>query len=535
MTFATHRGKWETGEAPLLDGPHGRDASGRGIGEHGKKKSSRQLRMARLSPLIFPTVILVTILCYLPSLSGGFLNYDDPWLLVENRGLARAEARDLWRIWTDFSPETRHAYGAEYLPVRDTSHWLESRLFGLGSEVVRIGNLLVYLAAGTVFFAVLRGLVPEVSLAALAIAMFLLHPVHVESVAWAAGRKDVLALFWIAMMALAAVSDRVWVRRLAGVFLLLACLSKAMSVAAVGLLPILDVMRGRRPDRWALILAVVLSGLSLVVHVTVGRMVGMIASPIAPTVLESVISMGPVWLKYLVLLVDPRALSLVHDFVPRSQWDAAAMLGYLAILGWLSLGVWRWRRCGERLWLASAALFLIFLIPVSQIVVPLENRVADRYLWMSVFALSALGIALFRRFGLAGLVPSVLSLVVFAGATLERAELFADSIRVFEDATRKTSRSEIAPYQLAQAHEAAGNVDAARLAYRVTLARGGWTEASRRATNNLARLEAALGRWDEAEQVLRTGLEHFPSDQKMLANLEIVLNFRAGLGSARGP
>jgi len=532
MTLGTEQGKRETGEGALRDGPNGRGASEPAIGEHELRQPPPLSRMVRLTPLLVPVLILVTALCYLPSLSGGFLNYDDPWLLADNVNVVRAAPRDLWRIWTDFSPSTRHAYGAEYLPFRDTSHWFESRLFGMSPSVVRLGNLAIYLAAGIVFSAVIRRLIHEPGLVALSLGVFLLHPVHVESVAWAAGRKDVLALFWVAATALATVSERPWLRRLSGLFLLFACLSKSMSVAVLGLLPILDAMRRRRPDPWALGIAAALAGLSVVVHISVGRMVGMIAPPIAPTLHESWISMGPVWWKYLVSLVDPRTLSLVHDFSPRSTWDTSSALGYLSILAWLAVGAWRWFRHGESLWLASAAFFVIPLLPVSQLIVPLENRVADRYLWLSVFALSVLVVAFARRFGRPVWFVSVFGLVGFSFATLERAELFADSIRVFEDATRKTSRSEVAPYQLAQAHEAAGNLEAARAAYRATLARGGWTEPSRRATNNLARLEAALGRWDEAERVLRAGLERFPSDEKILANLEIVEKTRSGRGRA---
>ncbi|MCL4749395.1 MAG: tetratricopeptide repeat protein [Myxococcales bacterium] len=98
-------------------------------------------RWQSLAPYL---LALAVLLAYLPSLSGGFLNWDDPWLIRDNRVLADPSPSALGRIWRDFSPETRLELGAEYLPVRDTELWLEARLFGLSPGGLRASALALF-------------------------------------------------------------------------------------------------------------------------------------------------------------------------------------------------------------------------------------------------------------------------------------------------------------------------------------------------------------------------------------------------------
>ncbi|MCK6532875.1 MAG: hypothetical protein L6Q84_07875 [Polyangiaceae bacterium] len=73
------------------------------------------LRVRRAMPYL---LVLAIALGYSASLSGGYLNWDDPWLIRDNPVLQDASADALRKIWFDFSVETRMALGAEYLPLR---------------------------------------------------------------------------------------------------------------------------------------------------------------------------------------------------------------------------------------------------------------------------------------------------------------------------------------------------------------------------------------------------------------------------------
>jgi protein O-mannosyl-transferase len=486
-----------------------------------------QRRLERFAPLLLVTV---TALAYLPSLSGGWLNWDDPWLIRDNPLLARSDLGALAAIWTDLSKPTRLLLGAEYLPIRDTELWLEARLFGLSPGPLRATNLALYLGAVLAFRAVLRRALDSRPAAEAASWVFALHPVHVESAAWLAGRKDVLALLFVgAALFVHTGTDRrrVW---LVPLLLLAAHLSKAMTVTALGLMFALDAGMKRKPERGLYLAALAAAVIALIVHVSVGRIVGMTEPPAGGSHGAQLATMGPVYLRYLWLMVFPGALSLVQDVPVRSGFDLAAIAGYVVLAGWASAGWLLWRRRGDAVMLSTWLWFVVPLLPVSQLVFPLQNQMADRYLFLSVMAPALLAGWAVRRAPRGALAASGVVVLGLTLATAERSALFGDSVAVFADATKKTRLSPAAPYQLARALEEQGDDSAAIDGYREALRRsGGRGETGRRATNNLAKLYARAGRLTEAEQVLLEGRASWPDDPKILANLaEVVRRLDAG-------
>jgi hypothetical protein len=471
-----------------------------------------------------PLLLLVTALAYLPSLGGGFLNLDDPWLLESNPALQRPTLRALWAIWTDFSLPARLTFGAEYLPLRDTSHLLEAWAAGLLPGPMRVVNLLIYLAVIVVLRRLLQQLLRNDVSALVATAAFALHPVHVESVAWLAGRKDLLAMLFAAFAMHAYVARRAHCASWTAFWFLLAMLSKSMSVVLPLLLPLLDLWARRRPNYRAISLSLVAVALVMPLHLHVGALVEMTQPRAGGSISGAFATMGSVGLRYIGVLLWPPSCSLVHDVPIATRWAMVPLLGYSALLIALGFAAWaNWRR-GQTQWLVAVGFFLLPLLPVSQVIAPLQNRMADRYLWWSVMSLSVLLVWLVARWPRLGGALALGSLLSWTALTAERASLFGDSALVFEDATRKTTESGVAPYQLAMALEAQGEIERPRLAYEEVWRRTkGRDESSRRATNNLARLEARQGNFARAEAVLRRGLEHFPDDPVMQGNLVKVL------------
>ena len=152
--------------------------------------SAPEPRFARREALAVLALAALAVGCYLPALSAGFV-WDDR---IFARALAVRDWDGLWRIW--FSPSEIEDEG-HYWPLVYTSFWLEHKLWGFAPAGYHAVNVLLH-AANTVLVLRLAGrlAVPGAWLVA---AVFAVHPLHVESVAWIIERKDLLSgLFYLA-------------------------------------------------------------------------------------------------------------------------------------------------------------------------------------------------------------------------------------------------------------------------------------------------------------------------------------------------
>ena len=142
-------------------------------------------------------ILALAALAYIPAVGGGFI-WDDDYYVTENPTLRTADG--LRAIWTDPGATP------QYYPLTHTSFWIEYRLWGLEPAGYHVVNVLLHALAAVVLWRLLHALgVPGAWLAA---AVFAVHPVHVESVAWITERKNVLS----GMLYLA--SATCWVRYL---------------------------------------------------------------------------------------------------------------------------------------------------------------------------------------------------------------------------------------------------------------------------------------------------------------------------------
>src|SRR5690349_5981436 len=141
-------------------------------------------RERRISFWLGAVLIGSTILAYLPALGGGFI-WDDPDYVTNNHQLRSAEG--LWEIWTNVKSIP------QWYPLVHTSYWIEYHLWGLAPLGYHLVNVLLHAGGALLLWKLLKKLnVPGAWLAA---AIFALHPVHVESVAWVTERKNTLSAF----------------------------------------------------------------------------------------------------------------------------------------------------------------------------------------------------------------------------------------------------------------------------------------------------------------------------------------------------
>ena len=207
--------------------------------------------------LVPALIALVTFAAFLPTLHNQFVNWDDDENFLDNphyRGLGWTQLR--W-MWTTF-------HLGHYIPLTWMTFGLDYRLWGMNPFGYHLTSLLLHAANAVVFFFVVhriltlalprpseRGRALAVS-AGFAALVFAIHPLRVESVAWATERRDVLSgLFYLVtiLVYLRACEGEKRGRRwywLAVATFVCALLSKAMVVNLPIVLLILDVYPLRR-------------------------------------------------------------------------------------------------------------------------------------------------------------------------------------------------------------------------------------------------------------------------------------------------
>ena len=145
--------------------------------------------------LIYLALALATLAGYWQVRNCQFVKYDDEQYVTEN-----------WHVKTGLTGEgalwaftTGHA--SNWHPLTWLSHMLDCHLFGTNPRWHHLTNLLLHIANTLLLFAVLKQMTAALWRSAFVAAAFALHPLHVESVAWIAERKDVLStLFWMLTM-----------------------------------------------------------------------------------------------------------------------------------------------------------------------------------------------------------------------------------------------------------------------------------------------------------------------------------------------
>ncbi len=331
-----------------------------------------------------------TFVAFAPVLAAGFVNFDDPTYVTENpRVLAGLSLDGL--VW---AATTTHA--ANWHPLTWISHQLDVQLFGLDARGHHLTSLLLHVANAVLAAMALERLTGSPGRSLAAAALFALHPLRVESVAWIAERKDLLAALFVLLALLAHAS---WARRggaLNYTALLVASAaavsSKPMAVTLPFLLLLLDAWPlARLAGNLSRCLAEKLPLFAMVVGValatvaaqsTGGALAYMHELPLGSRLAHAVTAP----FEYLALTLWPRQLSVLypHPYLPGGAprpgivvaLAAAALAAVLLTTAWTL-----YRRRGTALGVGGLW-FLGTLVPVLGLVQVGEQGIADRYTYL---------------------------------------------------------------------------------------------------------------------------------------------------------
>jgi Tfp pilus assembly protein PilF len=192
----------------------------------------------RRDVMIYLVLALVTGGLFLPLINHDFVNFDDPSYVTEN---VHVQGGLTWRgvAWAFKSSED-----SNWHPLTWISLMLDDQFYGLKPWGYHITNILLHMANTLLLFGVLRLMTGTAWRSAIVAGLFGWHPMHVESIAWVAERKDVLcAFFWLlTIWAYASHAKKPGVKNYALCLLcfILALLSKPMAVTLPFVLLLLD-------------------------------------------------------------------------------------------------------------------------------------------------------------------------------------------------------------------------------------------------------------------------------------------------------
>ena len=456
----------------------------------------------------------------------AFINYDDPIYVTENPQVRAGLTWDgiAWAFTT--------FHDSNWFPLTWLSHMLDVQLFGVDSGWHHLTNVMLHALSTLLLFVLLKRMTAARWPSAFVALIFAIHPLHVESVAWIAERKDTLsALFW--MLTLLAYSN--YVERparsrylIALIVFCLGLMSKPMLVTLPIVLMLLDfwpLCRGLRlVEKVPFFVASLASSVvAFVAHQRGGAVATFEVIPLASRIENALIT----YFVYILKTFWPTHLAIFYPY-PLESLVIPASLSAIALATITALVLWQRT---HRPYLAVGWFwYLVTLLPVIGIIQTGSQARADRYTYIPM-----IGLTIALAWGAAELLKpwprlriAIAAAVGVASIALTwfQVQTWRDDISLYRHAIAAVPGNYIAYYNLASALEAQGQTGEAIVQLRQAIRVRPYYVPARA---ELGQLLASQGRTDEALQELQTAVRMRPDDP--------VAHFRLGsvLGSLGRP
>ncbi len=414
---------------------------------------------------------VATVVAYLPVFANAFVAYDDDLYVTECAPVRAGIGAEGVR-WAFGSFQ-----GANWFPLTRLSWMLDAELYGVEPGPFHATSLLLHVASAVLLLLALARMTGAPGRSAFVAGVFALHPLHVESVAWVAARKDVLSglFFMLGLLAherLATAGATPGRRAAVASCMALGLLAKPILVSFPFVLLLLDAWplgRLRAGTRRALVaekaelfaLAAAAGVVTLVAQRAGGALQALDAIPLGQRIANALVS--TVGYLYRAFLPEGLAVFYPHPRDALPAWQAVAAGALLVALTVLALRAWTGRRYLAVGWLWM----LVLLAPVIGIVQVGGQAMADRYTYLPLIGLAiAVSWGTFdlapgarARRALAGL--GLAALAALAAATFQQVRVWRDTETLFAHALRVTERNAVAHVNLGLALLRSGRLDAA--------------------------------------------------------------------------
>jgi tetratricopeptide (TPR) repeat protein len=494
---------------------------------------------ARLKLAVCVALFVITWAVFGQTIGHQFVNYDDPLYVLEN---PHVNAGLSWRSagWA-----FTHVHSQNWHPLTTISHMLDVQLFGLEPGRHHLINVLLHTLAAVLLFLVLAQMTGNIWASAFVAAVFAIHPLRVESVAWIAERKDVLSgvFFMLTLWIYVRYVRQSTVGRYLAMAVVFACglMSKPMLVTTPVVLLLLDYWPlGRFKDGKSSLGRLILEKLPLFALA--------VASAVATALAQNFALGSPEYLPIKWRITN--AVVTYVDYIGQMFWPVDLIPFYLHPEG--RLAIWRIVGAAVALLAISAIAFvrrrknpylivgwlwyLVMLVPVIGVIqVGLQGR-ADRYTYLPQIGLYMALAWRIRDFTLSWrrreiiLAPAALLVVgILSVLSWKQTAHWHDTESLWSYTLGVTSDSDVAHVGLAGILAVKGRTDEAIEHYRRAIE---MRSGNAGAQDGLARLLAEQHKVDEAVEHWKKALEIQPDNLRASNSLALMYVHRGDFAHA---
>jgi len=491
--------------------------------------------------LICLFLILSTLAVYWQVKDYEYVYYDDNKYISENPHVLGGLTVEgiIWAFTTNQS--------SNWHPITWLSHMLDIQLFGPDPGRHHLTNLFFHILNALLIFAVFKKMTDGVWQSGVVAALFALHPLHVESVAWIAERKDVLStFFWMLTLwgyVRYAARPTIYRYLLVILFLSLGLMSKPMLVTLPCLLLLLDywplnrfAVAASHPSAGArqrhllfqlvrekiplFALVAVSSLITYLVQQQSGALKPLDAVPVGIRAANALIS----YVKYIGKMFWPTDLAVLYPYPSMfNPWKVAGAFFFLSAVSVFAVWIVKRRPYVAVGWFW----YLGTLVPVIGLVQVGIQAMADRYAYVPLIGLciiivwSASELVLkFPRIKIILTTVTATILLLLMAATITQVRYWQNTVTLFEHTLAVTTNNWLPHFNLGFALDRQGHTKAAAAHYQETLRIKPDYE---QAHNNLGLALEKLGRTDEAIRHYSAALYSNPDFEKAHNNLGLAL------------
>ena len=332
-------------------------------------------------------LVVLGLVAFWRSVAFDFVNWDDVSYVQQNELIKSWSPSNLWGVATE--TVTRN-----YGPLTIFSFLIDHSIWGLNPCGYHATNVLLHLVNGVLVFLLLKQLTGSSFIAWLTAALFLIHPIQIESVVWISSRKGLLCSAFMLWAAIIRMRQEVTAKQDAWYvgLLIAALLSKALAIVFPPIVLLYDVLIRREKTPTAIARQVIPGLFSLLLLLyTAGAqntVLGGVRGHMEFGLLHIMaIDVTILW-QYIGMLFCPTDLCVMYD--PATS--GIGMKVFYGCLAWAAVGLMFWKiRKSQPMWILGVCSFLLLLFPVLNFI-RITTLMNDRYLYLPsivVFAMAA--------------------------------------------------------------------------------------------------------------------------------------------------